>query len=66
MTTTRTPGRNSASVSIRKARSQNVLSDTYEDGKEQVPVLDVEALRAIGRIVREIKRRIDAETRTPE
>ena len=62
MTTTRTPGRNSASVSIRKARSQNVLSDTYEDGKEQVPVLDVEALRAIGRIVREIKRRIDAET----
>jgi len=66
MTTTRTPGRNSASVSIRKARSQNVLSDTYEDGKEQVPVLDVEALRAIGRIVREIKRRIDAETRTTE
>jgi len=66
MTTTRTPGRNSASVSIRKARSQNLLSDTYEDGKEQVPVLDVEALRAIGRIVREIKRRIDAETRTTE
>jgi len=66
MTTTRTPGRNSASVSIRKARSQNVLSDTYEDEKEQVPVLDVEALRAIGRIVREIKRRIDAETRTTE
>jgi len=48
------------------AQVQNVLSDTYEDEKEQVPVLDVEALRAIGRIVREIKRRIDAETRTPE
>jgi len=62
MTTTRTPGRNSAFVSIRKAYPQNVLSDTYEDEKEQVPVLDGEALRAISRIVREIKRRLDAET----
>ena len=62
MTRSRTPGRNSSSFSIRKVHPQNVLSDTYEDEKEQVPVLDGEALRAISRIVREIKRRLDAET----
>ena len=62
MSRSRNAGRNSSSVSIRKAPLQNVLSDTYEDEKEQVPVLDGEALRAISRIVREIKRRLDAET----
>ena len=58
--------RNLTFVSIREGHSQNVLSGTNEDEKEQVPVLDVEALRTIGRIVREIKRRIDAATRTTE
>ena len=52
------------SVSIRKGPAQTVLSDTDEDEKEQVPVLDIEALRAIGRIVRNIKTRIGTQSRT--
>jgi len=60
MTTTRKPGRNSSSISIRKAHPQNVLSDTNEHEKSQTPTLSIEALRNIGRIVGEIKARVDA------
>lgn len=51
---------NLSSVSIQKAPAQNVLSDTHEDEEEQVPVLDVEALRTIARLVRTITKRIEA------
>jgi hypothetical protein len=57
---------NLSSVSIRKAPAQNILSDTYEDEKEQVPVLNIEALRIIGRIVRGIKLRIHTKPRATE
>ena len=48
-----------SSVSIRKGPAQNVLSDTNGDEKVQTPVLDIEALRVIGRKVRSIKTRVD-------
>ena len=60
MTTLRTPGRNSSSVSIRKAHPQRCATDTNEHEKIQSPTLDIEALRDIGRILRGIKARIDA------
>ena len=59
MTTTRKPGRNSSSISIRKAHPQNVLSDTNEHEKPQTPTLSIEGLHNIGRIVRDIKARIN-------
>ena len=37
-----------------------MLSDTYEDEKEPVPLLDIKALRIIGSIVRAAKSRISA------
>ena len=53
--------KNSLSVSIRKAPAQNVLSDTNENEKEQSPVLRVDALRSIARVVRAINSRIRTE-----
>jgi hypothetical protein len=58
--------RNSSAVSIRKAPAQSVLSDTYEDEKPQVPILDIEALRTIGRIIQAIKGRIDDDRASEE
>jgi len=50
---------NSSFVSIRKAPRANVLSDTNEQEKaNKTSALDVESLRAMGRIVRAIKNRI--------
>jgi hypothetical protein len=60
MTTTRKPGRNSSSISIRKAHPQRCATDTNEHEKSQTPTLSIEALRNIGRIVGEIKARVDA------
>jgi len=51
--------RNSSFVSIRKVPGQKYATDTNRDEKVQKPVLDIEALRTIGRIVRGIKTRID-------
>jgi hypothetical protein len=58
---TRTGNANTSSVSIRKARPRNVLSNTYEQEKTQIPTLTLEALRAITRIVRGIKGRAASE-----
>ena len=51
--------RNLASVSIWEARSQRCATDTNEHEKAEAPILGIEALRNIGRIVRAIKTRID-------
>jgi len=56
----RTPGTNASSVSIRKAHPQRCATDTNEHEKSQTPTLSIEALRNIGRIVGEIKARVDA------
>jgi hypothetical protein len=58
MERSRNSGRNSLCVSIRKVRSQNVLSDTNEHEKAQTTTLSLEALRGIARIVRVVKERI--------
>src|SRR5262245_61238350 len=55
--------RNSSFVSIRKAPVQNMLSNTNRDEKVQTTVLNIEALRTIGRIVRAIKTQIDIANR---
>jgi hypothetical protein len=60
MTTTRKSWRNSSSISIRKAHPQRCATDTNEHEKSQTPTLSIEALRNIGRIVGEIKTRLDA------
>jgi len=52
--------RNSSTASIRKACSRKYATDTSQDEKVQQPILDVEALRTVGRIVRAIKERIEA------
>ena len=58
--------RNSAYISIRKPASQNMLSGTNEHEKEQVTILDIAALRTIGRIVRDIKTRIGTESQNAD
>jgi hypothetical protein len=62
MTTTHTPERNSSSVSIREARLQRCATDTNEHEKSQTPTLSIEGLRNIGRVMRDIKAKIDAAT----
>jgi hypothetical protein len=59
MTTTRKSGRNSSSISIRKAHPQRCATDTNEHEKAQSPTLSIEALRAIRDLVRRIKARIN-------
>ena len=51
--------KNSSSDSIRRVPSEECATDTSEDEKVQQPVLTFDALRTIGRIVREIKNRIE-------
>ena len=62
--------RNSSFVSIRKAPVRKYGTNANEDEKTQTPILNVEALRTIGRIVRAIKSRIvpgtEAEKRSEE
>lgn len=57
-------GENLSSVSIRKAPARKYVTDTNQDEKVQQPILDIDALRAIGRIVRAIKERIEASQRS--
>ena len=66
MTRSRTPGRNSSSVSIRKAHLQRCATDTNEHEKSHTPTLSIEALQTIGRIVRAIKARIDVANENAE
>ena len=56
--------RNLSFVGIRKAPAPTCATDTNQDEKVQQPVLDIEALRSIGRIVRAIKERIEAGQRS--
>src|SRR5262245_56786070 len=52
--------RNSSLVGIRKPRSRKCATDANKDEKVQQPILDIEALRTVGRIVRAVKERIEA------
>lgn len=63
MTTTRKPGRNSSSISIRKAHPHKYDTDTNRDEKVQTPILNLDALKVIGRLVRTFKARIESESR---
>jgi hypothetical protein len=56
--------RNSAFVSIRKAPVQKYVTDTNKDEKLQTPILDIEALRTIGRIVWAIKELLEHDSGT--
>ena len=56
--------RNSSFVSIRKAPAQSHVTNTNKDEKVQTPILNIEALKTISRIVRAIKTRIDAGSGT--
>jgi hypothetical protein len=60
MSRSRNAGRNSSSVSIRKAHPRRCATDTNEHENTQTPTLSIEAVHDIGRIVRAIKARIDA------
>jgi hypothetical protein len=61
MSKLRNIGRNSSFVSIRFAPSKNLLPYAHEQEKVETLVIDIEALRAISRILRPIKERIDTE-----
>jgi hypothetical protein len=61
MSKARDIGRNSSLVSIRSAPSKNLLPYAHEQEKVETLVIDIEALRAISRILRPIKERIDTE-----
>jgi hypothetical protein len=54
---------NSSSVSIRKAPLQNMLSSTNEHEKVPIPILEIDALRIVGRLVRTIRAKIESEYR---
>jgi hypothetical protein len=60
MSTSRNAGKNLSSVRIWEAHLQRCATDTNEHEKSQTPTLIIEGLRNIGRIVRDIKARIDA------
>lgn len=64
MSKLRNIGGNTSFVSIRYASSSKVLPNANEHEKSQTPVIDIEALRNISRIVRCIQARIDAAERT--
>jgi hypothetical protein len=53
--------KNLSIVSIRSAASKNLLPYAHEQEKVENLVIDIEALRAISRILRPIKERIDTE-----
>ena len=61
MSKARSIGRNSTAVSIPKGSSKNLLPYAHEQEKVETLVIDIEALRAISRILRLIKERIDTE-----
>lgn len=53
-----TARRNLSFVSIRKGSSKNLLPYTNGQEKDETPVLDIEAVRTIGRILGAIKAKI--------
>jgi hypothetical protein len=55
--------RSSSSGSIRKAPAQKYATDTNRYEKEQTPIIDIEALKTIARLVRSIKAKIESESR---
>jgi hypothetical protein len=63
MTTTPKSGRNSSSISIRKAHPQKCDTDANRDEKASTPVLSLDALKVIGRLVRAFKARVESESR---
>jgi hypothetical protein len=65
MKKSRNSDENSSSVSIRKGSLQNVLSDTNEQEKAQIPTLGLEALRTLARIVGAIKSRLARQADGP-
>jgi len=59
MKMSRNDTRNSALVSIWEGPSQSCATDTNKDEKVPTPILNIEALKTISRIVRAIKARIN-------
>ncbi len=55
-----TARRNSSFVSIRKRSLKNLLPYANGQEKDETPAVSIEGLKAIGRIVRAIKDRIEA------
>ena len=55
--------RNSSSVSIRKAPAQKYDTDTNKDENAQTPILNLDTLKVIGRLVQAFKARIESESR---
>jgi hypothetical protein len=56
--------RNSSLVSIREPHLKRCKPDMRKDEKGQTPILNLEALNVIGRLVRTIKERIDVSQRS--
>ena len=54
--------RNSSFVSIRKAPAQKHVTDANKSEKLQTPILNIQTLRTIGRVVRAIKDRIQQQS----
>jgi hypothetical protein len=63
MSRSRNTGRNSASVSIRKAHPQKCDTDANKHENASTPILNLDALKVIGRLVRAFKARTESEPR---
>lgn len=55
--------RNLTFVSIREGHSKRCKPDMRKDEKAQTPILNLGALKVIGRLVRAFKPRIESESR---
>jgi len=55
--------RNSSLVSIREAPLQKYDTDTHKDENAQTPILNLDTLKVIGRLVQAFKARIESESR---
>jgi hypothetical protein len=52
----------SSLVRIREVLPQKYVTDTNKDEKTQTPILDIQALKTISRIVWSIKRRLEPDS----
>ena len=56
-------GQNLTSVSIREAHPKRCKPDMSKDEKIKNPILNIDTLKVIGRLVRGFKARIESESR---
>ena len=63
MQTSSNDSRNAALVSIREPHLKRCKPDMSKDEKVKNPILNVDALKVIGRLVRGFKARIESESR---